>query len=114
MESKGERTSDGLVNQAKEAVRTAAEGASDLARDTYGRGADYVRQGLDRYPEAGRYLSEGSRVVSRPVEQNPIIAVLAAGAVGYLLAYLIHGSRFRLVRDRLPDYAQTREYSRHG
>jgi len=109
----GERMPERLLDQAAEAVRTVADEARDLARGTYERSADYVRRGLDRYPEAGRYLSEGSRVASRPVEQNPILAVLAAGVVGYLLAYLLHGRSSRSVRDRLPEYAKTREYSRH-
>src|SRR5215216_5936323 len=91
----GEGTSEGVVGQATEAVRNVAESASDLARDTYETGARYVREGLDRYPEAGRSISEGSRAVSRPIEQNPLLAIFAAGALGYLLAYLIHGGGFQ-------------------
>jgi hypothetical protein len=47
--------------------------------------------GWDSLPDADRY----SRAVSRPVEQNPLLAILAAGAVGYLLAYLIRASGFQ-------------------
>src|SRR5215217_6408002 len=83
---------EGVVEQATEAVRNVAESASELAQDTYERGARYVRDGLHRYPEAGRYIREGAQAVSRPVEQYPLTALLLAGAVGYLLAYLIHGS----------------------
>jgi len=93
-------------------VRNVAESASDLAQDTYERGVRSVREGLDRYPEAGRYLSKRSRAVSHPIEQNPLLAILAAGAVGYLLAYLIHGGGFQGGRDGVPDYARTRDYSR--
>ncbi len=58
-----------------------------------------------------------SRAVSRPVEQNPLVAILAAGAVGYLLAYVIHGSgfqgsRWQGYRDSVPDYAGKRGSSR--
>jgi len=95
-------------------VRNVAESASDLARDTYETGARYVREGLDRYPEAGRYISEGSRAVSRPVEQNPLMAIFAAGALGYLLAYLIHGGGFQSIRDSVPDYARTRDDRRRS
>ena len=111
--NQGKGTAEGVVGQATEAVRNMAESASHLAQDTYETGARYVREGLNRYPEAGRYLSEGGRAVGRPVEQNPVLALLAAGAVGYLLAYLIHGSGFQSLRERVPDYARTREYSRH-
>jgi dodecin len=110
--TQGERTAVGGVGQAREAVRNVAESASDLAQDTYERGARSVREGLGRYPEAGRYLSEGSRALSRPIEQNPLLAILAAGALGYLLAYLIHGGGFQALQDAVPDYARTRDDSR--
>jgi ElaB/YqjD/DUF883 family membrane-anchored ribosome-binding protein len=105
-------TPEGVVGQATEAVRTVAESASVLAQDTYARSARYVRDGLDRYPEAGRSISEGAQAVSRPVEQHPLTAILVAGAVGYLLAYLIHGSGSWWVREDVPDYARTRDYER--
>src|SRR5215204_7364730 len=57
----GEGTSEGVVGQATEAVRNVAESASELAQDAYETGARYVHEGLDRYPEASRYISEGSR-----------------------------------------------------
>jgi len=110
--TQGERTAEGVVGQATEAVRNVAESASDLAQDTYERGARSVREGLGRYPEAGRYLSEGGRALSRPIEQNPLLAILAAGALGYLLAYLIHGGGFQAIQDAVPDYARTRDDSR--
>src|SRR4051812_18858879 len=105
-------TPEGVVGQATEAVRNVAESASELAQDAYARSARYVRDGLDRYPEAGRYIREGAQAVSRPVEQHPLTAILLAGAVGYLLAYLIHGSGSRWVREDVPDYGRTRDYDR--
>jgi len=107
-------TPEGVVGQATGAVRHVAESASELAQDTYKRGARYVRDGLDRYPEAGRYISEGAQAVSRPVEQYPLTAILLAGAVGYLLAYLIHGGGSRWGREDVPDYARTRDYDRRS
>src|SRR3954453_24033491 len=89
--TQGERTAEGVVGQSAEAVRNVAESASDLAQDTYERGARAVREGLDRYPEAGRYLSEGSRALSRPIEQNPLLPILAAGAVAAPLAHRTPG-----------------------
>jgi hypothetical protein len=107
-------TPEGSVGQAAETVRNAAESASELAQDAYERSARYVRDGLDRYPEAGRYISEGAQAVSRPVEQYPLTALLIAGAVGYLLAYLIHGGGSRWGREDVPDYARTRDYDRRS
>src|SRR3954471_7989883 len=69
--SQGKDTAEGVVGQAAETVHNVAESTSRLARDTYETGARYMREGLSRYPEAGRYLSEGSRAVGRPVEQHP-------------------------------------------
>jgi hypothetical protein len=97
-------------------VRNVAESASELAQDTYARSARYVRDGLDRYPEAGRSISEGAQAVSRPVEQYPLTALLIAGAVGYavgyLLAYVTHGGGPRWGREDVPEYARTRDYDR--
>jgi ElaB/YqjD/DUF883 family membrane-anchored ribosome-binding protein len=114
-----ETSGEGLVDQARETVRNVADSASGMARDAYDKGARYVREGLDRYPEAGRYLDEGrryvdegARAVSRPVEENPLLAILIAGAAGYLLAYLIHGGS-RHSGERVPDYARTRGYNEH-
>ena len=109
-------TPEGVVGQATEAVRHVAESASELAQDTYQRGARYVRAGLDRYPEAGRSIREGTQAVSRPVEQYPLTALLIAGAVGcavgYLLAYVTHGGGPRWGREDMPKYARTRDYDR--
>jgi ElaB/YqjD/DUF883 family membrane-anchored ribosome-binding protein len=107
-------TPEGVVGQATEAVRHVAESASELAQDTYQRGARYVRDGLDRYPEAGRSIREGTQAVSRPVEQHPLTAILVAGAVGYLLAYVTHGGGPRGGREDVPDYGRTRDYDRHS
>lgn len=96
---------EGLVGQATEAARNVADSASDLARDTYDAGARYVR---DTLPEAGRYVSEGSRAVSRPIEENPLIAILAAGAAGYLVAYLIHGGGMNWGSDTRSGYGRSR------
>ena len=103
---------ENLVGQAKDAVRQAADSASEYAQDTYARGAQYVRQEWDRHPEAGRYLREGRQAISHPVEANPITAILVAGGVGYLLAYLIHGSGWQWSRRRVSDDGRTRTYYR--
>ena len=95
-------------------MRNVAESASELAQGTYERGARYVRDGLDCYPETDRYIREGTQAVSRPVEQHPLTALLIAGAFGYLLAYLIHGGGLRWGREDVPDYGRTRDYDRRS
>ena len=105
--NQGPGTTEGLVDQATQAARNVAESASELAQDTYERGARYVRDGLDRYPEAGRYISEGSQAVRRPIQEYPLGAVLILGLLGYLVGYL-RGSRWHWGRESVPDYARTR------
>ena len=107
--NQGEGTAEGVVGQATEAVRNVAESASDLARDTYEQGARYARESWDSLPDVDRY----SRAVSRPIEQNPLIGIVAAGAVGYLLAYLIHGSGFQGSRGMVQDYGRGRGNHRY-
>ena len=107
--NQGQGTAEGVVGQATEAVRNVAESASDLAQDTYERGARYAREGWDSLPDADRY----GRAISRPVEQNPVLALLAAGAVGYLVAYLVHGGGLRSIRDSMPDYGGDRREHDH-
>ncbi|MDX7951355.1 CsbD family protein [Lichenihabitans sp. Uapishka_5] len=68
-----------LYGQAKDAVRQGVGQVADAARDLYGDPASYARQRSD--------------VARRQVEANPLVAVLIAGAVGYVLSYLIHGQR---------------------
>ena len=105
-------TPEGGVEQGAETLRTVADSASELAQDTYERGARYLRDGLSRYPEAERSIREGTRAVSRPVEQHPLTATLLAGALGYLLGYLIHGNGSRWGQEDVPDYARIRAYDR--
>ena len=65
------------VGQARDAVQNAAGSAQGYAQDVYNNSGDYLRQGAD--------------TVSHKVEENPLVALLIAGAVGYGLALLIHG-----------------------
>lgn len=66
-----------VYGQAKDAVRQGVGQAADAARDIYADPASYARQGGD--------------VARHQVEANPLIAVLIAGAAGYLISYLVHG-----------------------
>ena len=68
-----------IYGQAKDTIRDVADNVSDYAGDAYDRG--------------GHYLRDGSRAVGSRVEENPMIALVIAGAVGYGLALLLHGRR---------------------
>lgn len=90
-------TVENLVGQAKDAARTVADQASELADQAYDSGRRYVEQGRryvdegrQRYPEAERYYRDGTEMVSRRVEESPLAAIMIAGAVGYVLALLLH------------------------
>jgi len=86
-----DRTESGGDGDGTGTGRRAMDEASRLAREAYRRSADYVERGREYLPRAG----EAARVVARPVEQYPLMALLVAGAVGYGLAWLIHGRSAR-------------------
>jgi ElaB/YqjD/DUF883 family membrane-anchored ribosome-binding protein len=95
-----------LLGQAQSKLREVAESVSGLAQDAYDQSQHYMRRAGERYPEVQRLYQQGSRTVSDRVTESPWLAILAAGAAGYLLAWLIHGgSRDRT--GRVPDYART-------
>jgi ElaB/YqjD/DUF883 family membrane-anchored ribosome-binding protein len=107
------RTAESLLDQATDTLRDAAGSASAAARDAYDQGKRYARQAAERYPEAERYYQEGSRAISQRMAKNPWLSLFVAGAVGYGLAWIIHG-RWDTRRNRVPDYARTkRGYAPH-
>jgi ElaB/YqjD/DUF883 family membrane-anchored ribosome-binding protein len=102
-----------VLDQVREVLHEVADQASGTARDIYGQGRRYVRQAAERYPEAERYASEGHSLVSRYTAANPLLSLLMAGAIGYALAWMIHGQR-RGHDEHIPDYGRTnRGYAPH-
>ena len=69
--------------QAKDKLRDVADDVTDYAGDAYER---VSRQG-------GAYLRDGRARVEDHVGDNPLLALVIAGAVGYGLALLLHGRR---------------------
>jgi ElaB/YqjD/DUF883 family membrane-anchored ribosome-binding protein len=102
-----QNTAEQLLDQVREALGDVAGSASKTAHEAYSQGERYVRQARERYPEAERYYQEGHRVVSQQVSESPWVALFLAGAIGYGLAWLIHGGRDGQP-ERVPDYARTR------
>jgi ferritin-like metal-binding protein YciE len=82
--------------------REAAEHESRPSSSDRGQVAGY-------YNEAAAYVQTGSRAVVHQVEEQPLAAMLIAGATGYLLAYMIHGDHSSWERERGPAYGRTRE-----
>ncbi len=106
-------TTEQLLDQVREALHDVADQASGVARDMYSRGEHYARQAREQYPEAERYIREGQRAVTERVAGNPLLALLMAGAIGYALAWMIHGQR-RGRDEHIPEYGRTsRGYAPH-
>jgi ElaB/YqjD/DUF883 family membrane-anchored ribosome-binding protein len=84
------------INEAATMARAAGEQAWSAASDAAATAQDLTRQAREQASAAGDVLKEkGARTseyVTQNVTQYPLTAVLLAGAVGYLTAYLIHAS----------------------
>jgi ElaB/YqjD/DUF883 family membrane-anchored ribosome-binding protein len=84
------------VNQAATMARAAGEQAWSAANDAAAAAQDLTRQAREQASAAGDVLyqqgARASEYVARNVTQYPLTAVLLAGAIGYLTAYLIHSS----------------------
>jgi hypothetical protein len=81
--------------------------AVDAARKVYHEGERYLRTAYDRLP------ADMDRYVSRPAQEHPLIGIAIGAAVGYLIAYLIHGSETQWRRSGVPDYARMRDPQRY-
>jgi uncharacterized protein YjbJ (UPF0337 family) len=68
-------TVQNLYGQAKDVARDAGDAAVSYARDAIGSGGDTFR--------------EGSDVLAKKVQDNPLGALLTAGAIGFALALLM-------------------------
>jgi hypothetical protein len=106
-------TAENLLNQAKDTLRDVAGSAPETARDAYNQGKRYMRQAGERYPEVERYYRKGSQAISQRATENPVLSLFVAGAVGYGLAWMIHG-KWAERHERVPDHARTeRGYAPH-
>ncbi|MEZ0168785.1 hypothetical protein [Microvirga sp. TS319] len=107
-------TAEKLLDQVQEVIQDAAHTASGTIREAYREGQRYARQARERFPQAERFYRDGHETVGRHVEAAPLLSLLLAGAVGYALAWMIHGGQRGRDR-RVPDYAKTRRsYAVHS
>jgi ElaB/YqjD/DUF883 family membrane-anchored ribosome-binding protein len=80
---------DAASQQAKDMAQRAAE-TGEAAWDVAQRAGAQARE------VAGEAYAQGERTareLARRVEEQPLLALLIAGAVGYAMAYLVHGRR---------------------
>jgi ElaB/YqjD/DUF883 family membrane-anchored ribosome-binding protein len=95
-----------VLDQVREALNDVAGSAAEAAGNVYSRGERYVRQAGEHYPQAQHYVREGQSLVGRYTTGNPLLSLFVAGAIGYALAWMIHGQRHG--RDKhIPDYGRT-------
>jgi uncharacterized protein YjbJ (UPF0337 family) len=64
-----------LYGQAKDAARDAGDAAASLAKDAY--------------ENPGETFRDGSKAVTKGVQENPLGALLIAGGIGFALAMLM-------------------------
>ena len=102
-----------VLDQVREALNDVAGSATEAAGNVYSRGERYARQAREQYPEAERYIREGQQAVTHRVTESPLLALFVAGAIGYALAWLIHGQR-RGPDEHVPEYGRTnQDYAPH-
>ncbi|MFB0493117.1 uncharacterized protein YjbJ (UPF0337 family) [Methylobacterium sp. OAE515] len=77
---------ENLVGQAKDAVRDVAGQASDLADKA-------INRSRDAFPEAERAYRQGGDAIAQYAKESPLVLAAMAGAIGYLLAMVVHGRR---------------------
>ena len=91
----------GGANEAKNGIRAAAGTVSDLAGQArsaaveaantiQGAAIETGKQVRDAAAETYRQGARAGEYVSRNTAEQPLLALLIAGAVGYGLAYMIH------------------------
>jgi sporulation protein YlmC with PRC-barrel domain len=82
---------ESLVDQARNTAADLAGRASDVAREAYDQGQQYVLQASDRYPEAQRYYQRATQAIEHQITESPLVSLLAVGAVGLGMAWIIGG-----------------------
>jgi sporulation protein YlmC with PRC-barrel domain len=87
----GAGSRDSLVDQARNTAADLAGRATDVAREAYDQRQRYVRQAGDRYPQAQRYYERATQTIGHQFTEAPLVSLLAIGAVGLGMAWIIGG-----------------------
>src|SRR4051794_24110847 len=83
-------TAEHLVDEAKEKLSAARSTVAEAAQDAYDQGSRYVRETMDRHPEAERYYRHGSQAARQHMTEHPLVTLLLGIGLGYALAWAIH------------------------
>jgi uncharacterized protein YjbJ (UPF0337 family) len=90
-------TARNLYGQAKDGLRDAADTVTDyagMAQDRVHRAVDAVSDHASHAYQDGRQrLRGGARAVENQIEDHPLMGLMIAGTVGYLLGVLLHMRR---------------------
>jgi uncharacterized protein YjbJ (UPF0337 family) len=76
----------GRTREAAGTVQNLYGQAKDAARDATDAAVSYAR---DAYDNSGETFRDGSQVVAKKVQDNPLGALLIAGGIGFALAMLM-------------------------
>jgi ElaB/YqjD/DUF883 family membrane-anchored ribosome-binding protein len=79
--------------QAKDMAQRAAETARETSETAWDVAQKTATQAREAAGEAYARGERGARELARRVEEQPLAALLIAGAIGYAIAYLLHGRR---------------------
>lgn len=82
---------DGLRNQAEGRTQQIYGQAKDGFRDAVDRASAFAE---DAYDQGRRRLGDGAEAVNAQVESNPVMSIVLAAALGYLLG-LAYRTRLR-------------------
>jgi uncharacterized protein YjbJ (UPF0337 family) len=93
----GESAVGELVGSSRTQAQGLTDRAAGAAQDAYGRVKDTARDALDRAPDtwsdavgSGQdYARQGAVAVRDRVNDQPLTALVIAGAIGFLLAWAI-------------------------
>jgi len=102
-----QETAEELLDQVKGTLERVAQTAYGTVRESYDEVRRSAGQARDRYPAVERSYRAGRGAVEEWVIENPWPSLLMAGAIGYGLAWMIHGEPRSRERP-IPDSARTR------
>src|SRR5712672_598490 len=82
---------DRIAGSAKDIAGKVEGAVGDMAGDPQAQDAGDTAAGYakDAYENSGETLREGSEVVAKKVQDNPLGALLIAGGIGFALAMLM-------------------------
>ena len=82
-------------HRSRDTLGDAQSSAAEMTRGAYEQGRQIARRASQRYPQARRYLERGTRAVTHQVTEAPLVSLLAVGAVGFALAWIMGGGQSR-------------------